>query len=123
MRSTSILVVLGGVLGVAACGVVDNSSLGKAGASAAPEVFEGPVPRANCGPGSMPESGVQGQVPLEERQSGRSKEPYSCNLEMVGNYAGQGASWQHAWYEDCAYYDQKFQPPESKASDPSGGAA
>src|SRR5258708_27003624 len=120
MRSTFIVVVLGAGLGATACGVVDNSSLGKAGESAAPEVFEGPVPRANCGAGSHPETDIQGRVTLEDRESGRSKDPYTCNLELVGNYAGQGASWQHAWYEDCAYYDQKFQPPESKSADPSG---
>jgi hypothetical protein len=51
-----------------------------------PAVFEGPVPRANCGPGSRPETGLQGQVPLADRQSGRSSQGYWCNLELVGRY-------------------------------------
>ncbi len=43
---------------LSACGVASNSSVGKAEnpAAAANEVFEGPVPRATCGPGSYPET-------------------------------------------------------------------
>ncbi len=64
------------------------------------------VPLAVCGPGSNPETGLQGQVTLMDRLSGRSQEGYSCNLERIGQYRGEGASWQHAWYQDCAYYGQ-----------------
>ncbi len=71
-------------------------------------VFEGPVPRADCGPGSMPETDIQGRVSLEDRTSGRSQQGYSCNLELVGQHQGRGASWQHAWHEDCAYYGTSF---------------
>ena len=71
-------------------------------------VFEGPVPRASCGKGDRPEQGLQGSVSLEDRASGRSAEGYSCNLELVGNHVGEGASWQMAWYDDCAYYGTKF---------------
>jgi hypothetical protein len=91
-------------IGVAACGIAGESSMfGKAGE--APEVFEGPVPRADCGPGSSPETMLQGQVPLEERQSGRSQQGYSCNLELVSQYQGVGAGWQNDWYDECDYYD------------------
>ena len=63
------------------------------------------VPRAECGPGSRPENGMQGQVPAEDRDSGRSADGYQCNLEQIGgSQHGEGASWQFAWYEDCAYY-------------------
>jgi len=75
-------------------------------------VFEGPVPRAACGPGSRPETGLQGQVPLADRQSGRSAQGYSCNLEVVGQYGAaagfEGAEWQMAWYDHCAYYDTRL---------------
>lgn len=75
-------------------------------------VFEGPVPRAECGPGSRPETGLQGQVSVAVRESGRSAGGYTCNLEVVGHYgAGQGfegAEWQHAWYGHCAYYDTRL---------------
>ncbi len=62
---------------------------------------------ANCGPGSKPEPALQGQVPLSDRESGRSKKVW-CNLELVGQYQGEGASWQTAWYEHCAYYGTAF---------------
>ena len=68
-------------------------------------VFEGPVAEADCGPGSKPETGMQGQVPLADRDSGRSQKGYRCNMELVGQYQGAGASWQFAWHGDCAYYD------------------
>jgi hypothetical protein len=75
-------------------------------------VFEGPVPRAQCGPGSNPESGLQGQVPRADRESGRSAQGYSCNLDLVGRYGPaegfEGASWQMAWYGHCAYYDTRL---------------
>jgi hypothetical protein len=82
---------------LAACGVgaLDSSSA----------VSDNPVPRVGkCDATSMPETGLQGQVPIADRQSGRSELGYSCNLERVGQWAGDGASWQHAWFEDCAYY-------------------
>ncbi|HEV7685856.1 MAG TPA: hypothetical protein VGQ80_04765, partial [Acidimicrobiia bacterium] len=75
-------------------------------------VFEGPVPRAQCGPGSSPETALQGQVPLADRKSGRSSQGYSCNLDLAGRYgpsAGfEGAEWQMAWYDHCAYYDTRY---------------
>ena len=71
-------------------------------------VFEGPVARAQCGPGAQPETDIQGRVSIEDRTSGRSQEGYWCNLELVGQHQGQGASWQMAWYEDCAYYGTAF---------------
>lgn len=72
------------------------------------EVFEGPVPRAQCGPGSRPETALQGEVTIADRESGRSSEGYACNLELVGNYRGEGAEWQQAWYGHCAYYDTRI---------------
>lgn len=80
-------------------------------AGAAP-VFEGPVPRAECGPGSRPETGLQGQVPLADRESGRSADGYTCNLDLVGRYGPadgfEGAEWQMASYGNCAYYDTRL---------------
>ena len=77
--------------------------------AADPPVFEGPVPKADCGPGSMPETALQGEVTVADRDSGRSLKGYTCNLELVGVEKDPlGASWQHTWYEDCAYYDTRL---------------
>ena len=76
------------------------------------KTFQGPVPRANCGEGSKPETGkLQGQVTIADRESGRSSEGYTCNMEQVGHYSVdegfEGAEWQLARYGDCAYYSQR----------------
>jgi hypothetical protein len=81
------------------------------------DTFQGPVPRADCGPGSDPETGsLQGQVTVADRESGRSAEGYTCNMELVGHYGVkdgfEGAEWQLARYKDqsgrqCAYYSQR----------------
>ncbi|MFC4061780.1 LVIVD repeat-containing protein [Planomonospora corallina] len=61
------------------------------------------VPRAVCGPGSAPETGLQGQVPLADRRSGRSERGYRCNLELVGRYQGEGQGTVGASYGTCQY--------------------
>ena len=106
MRAVLIVGLLSPLL--TACGFAGNSSASKEGESPAPEVqevFEGPVARANCGPGSMPETDIQGRVPISDRDTGRSLFPYTCNLELVGSNSNRGAGWQMAWYDDCAYHN------------------
>src|SRR4051794_8465899 len=76
------------------------------------QTFQGPVPKANCGPGSNPETGkLQGEVTIADRDSGRSSQGYTCNMEQVGLYGPkdgfEGAEWQLARYKDCAYYSQR----------------
>jgi hypothetical protein len=90
---------------VAACGLVSESAslLPKAGQ----QTFEGPVPRATCGPGSRHETVLQGQVPREDQESRRAAQGYACNMELVG-HEGTNATWQMAAYEDCAYYGRDF---------------
>lgn len=61
------------------------------------------VDRAKCGPGSAPETGLQGQVPLSDRESGRSQKPYNCNLELISRYQGQGQGTVGASYGTCQY--------------------
>ena len=61
------------------------------------------VPRAVCGPGSSPETGLQGQVPLADRRNGRSQLGYRCNLELLGQYQGEGTTWVDPQYSHCAY--------------------
>ena len=81
-----------------------RESTAVAPAQTASGAFEGPVPRATCGPGSRPETGLQGEVPNADRDSGRSSEGYSCNVDVVGRYAGEGSAWSATYYEHCAYY-------------------
>jgi hypothetical protein len=93
---------------LAACGIggfAGSSAPVAAPPGAAPATFEGPVAKASCGPNDAVETGLQGQVPQSDRVSRRSLEGYNCNLERVGHFDnnGEGAGWQHAWYEDCAY--------------------
>jgi hypothetical protein len=100
--------IAGAALMLSACGFLGDSSSTKSheplGSLATP------VPRASCGPGSQPEPGLQGQVPLADRDSGRSRLGYWCNLELVGQWKGDGAAWQFAWYDDCAYYSTAYFP-------------
>src|ERR1041384_5884363 len=66
---------------------------------------EKPVPRATCGRADHTESGLQGQTPPRERTSGDSERGYNCNLELVGQFQGEGAFSQDgpAYSGDCAY--------------------
>src|SRR4051812_1763575 len=61
------------------------------------------TPKAKCGPGSLPETGLQGEVPLADQFSTRSMQGYRCNLELVGQYAGDGSAIMMAWQDHCAY--------------------
>jgi hypothetical protein len=67
------------------------------------------IPKAICGPGDHPESGLQGQVPAPLRKPGGFL-GFSCNLTLVAKARGEGAGWQAAFSTDaaghtCAYYD------------------
>jgi hypothetical protein len=67
-----------------------------------------PVPRASCGEGDHPETALQGQVPAGLRASGFKG--FNCNLELIAQSRGEGASWMHAFFTDrdehrCSYYD------------------
>ncbi|MGZ6123619.1 MAG: LVIVD repeat-containing protein [Myxococcales bacterium] len=62
------------------------------------------MPKATCKAGDRVEPGLQGQTSLADRQSGASTTAYNCNLELVGQFPGQGSEWQLTWFNDCAYY-------------------
>lgn len=78
--------------------------------SARPVASTGPVPDADCRRGDRVETGLQGQTTTEERESGASKRPYYCNLKLVGQFTGEGAKYQMAWFGDCAYYGTNPSP-------------
>ena len=68
-----------------------------------PPEARGATPEAECGPGSRPETGVQGQVTKADRDSGRSEDGYICNLEVLGTHQGTGAGVVSAQYGTCVY--------------------
>ncbi|HUS25132.1 MAG TPA: hypothetical protein VM369_09295, partial [Candidatus Binatia bacterium] len=104
------LVAAASLAALSGCGLFTDSGVPAAAGGVSPppvstgEVFEGPVPRAECGAGSLPETGIQGRTrSVEDVASGRADLGYSCNLEVIG-HEGTRALWQEAWFEDCAYY-------------------
>jgi hypothetical protein len=74
------------------------------------------VPKAHCGPGDRTESGLQGQTTVEERFSGDSELGYNCNLQLVGQYTGEGAYSQDgpAYAGNCAYYGTDNNTPQQQ---------
>ena len=74
----------------------------------------GPVPKAQCGPSDRTESGLQGQTTSAERASGDSERGYNCNLELVGQFRGEGAFSQDgpAYFDHCAYMATENDPQQ-----------
>src|SRR5918999_2625022 len=80
-----------------------------------------PTPRADCGPGSRPETGIQGRVSPEDHESGRAAMGFTCNTELVGSYTKPNAVGSVAGFKveryvdaaghDCAYYDSTLMFP------------
>ncbi|MCW2542758.1 MAG: hypothetical protein JWM40_310 [Frankiales bacterium] len=67
------------------------------------------TPKAVCGPGSKPETGLQGRVPPADRLDGRAAKGYSCNATLVGSF-GKAGGFKVLRYVDkakheCAYFD------------------
>jgi hypothetical protein len=95
--------------GVIAASVVLWGCGGGGGSSATNQAIPLTVPKATCGPNDQPETALQGQVPAALRVPGGFK-GFNCNLQLVGQTRGDGASWQHTWFKDgaghnCSYYD------------------
>jgi hypothetical protein len=86
------------------------------GSAAWADSFPSSIPRAKCGPGASPEDGMQGQVPLADRRSGRSQRGYWCNLELLGQYQGEGTTYVNPSYEHCAYDATAFPGLPTKKS-------
>ncbi|MES0872690.1 LVIVD repeat-containing protein [Sinimarinibacterium thermocellulolyticum] len=85
------------------------------GGDGRPVVIDGPTPKADCGPGSNPETGLQGRVSREDHLSGRAAEGYTCNTELVGHFGAENPIGTVGGFKverytdssgrDCAYYD------------------
>jgi hypothetical protein len=83
------------------------------------------VDKASCGPGSVPETGLQGQVPKDLRESGFKG--FRCNLDLLSQYAGEGAEWVGSWWGNCFYMSTASGPKAERpgvavvdVSDPTG---
>ena len=68
-----------------------------------------PVPRADCGKGSRPETDIQGRVPASDYASGRVDRGYRCNARAVARH-GRSGGFKVLRYRDskgqtCAFYD------------------
>lgn len=77
--------------------------LAACGSGTTPDAGSGPDKLARCGPNDLPETGLQGQVTVEDRRNGRSQQGYRCNLELVGQYQGEGSSLVSPSFGQCAY--------------------
>jgi hypothetical protein len=107
--------------------LADDTGVGDKRAKADPIPWTGPVPKAKCGRWDRTESGLQGQTTRDERESGDSEGGYNCNLELVGQFQGEGAKSQGgpAYSDHCAYYATANDPLQERrgvvvidASDP-----
>ena len=99
-----------------------TTATGQAPDPAGPDVQ--PTPRAECGPGSRPETSAQGRVPKEDFESGRSREGYWCNIELLSR-DGQSGGYKVERYVDnagreCAYYDTTLLFPSNAGNLSSG---
>ncbi len=97
-----------------------------AGPERAPEPELLPVPRAECGPGARPETGIQGRVSRADHESGLAAQGLRCNVELVGQHTQEkgadgtivgtvGGYKVHRYVDDqgneCAFYDTSLLPP------------
>jgi hypothetical protein len=105
------LALLGAAPVIANCG--DEAPENGNNNNQAPVAWTKPVPKASCSPGDRVEPGLQGQTSITDRQSGASETAYNCNLELVGQYQGEGAQWQVTWFNDCAYYGTYDDPQKT----------
>jgi len=96
--------------------LLSDSSFADPGARRANEVgLMGPAPKAQCGRADRTESGLQGQTTSFERASGDSERGYNCNLELVGQYRGEGAFSQDgpSFFRHCAYMATENDPRQA----------
>ena len=88
------------------------------------------TPKAECGPGSLPETDIQGRVPRSDIESGRAAKGYRCNTELVGAYEkpdtrGSVGGFKVERYtddagHDCAYFDSTLLYPTNLLDTESG---
>lgn len=89
--------------------------LASAGAQPA-KVYPGPTPEAECGPGSKPETGMQGRVSKAETESGRAAKGYTCNTKELAHLETKGGYKVERYIDkagnECAIYDSTLLFPK-----------
>jgi hypothetical protein len=99
-----------------------NKPVAPKAATTAPEPPLVPTPRATCGPGAWPETGIQGRVSREDHDKGLAARGFRCNAELVGSLTkeppnlGSVGGYKVLRFVDsqgneCAYYDTSLLPP------------
>ncbi|WP_220658574.1 hypothetical protein [Tsukamurella strandjordii] len=88
--------------------VAAQAQAAPAGYNQSVDVWDRAVGRADCRAGDRAEKGIQGDVPLEDRKSGRSTKGYNCNIDLVGQYQGDGAGIVSPSYKNCSYVSTTF---------------
>lgn len=115
-RIFDVMAAVAGTMLVAACGSSDPVPAVAASTARA-------TPRAVCGPGSNPETGLQGRVADADYDAVVAAGGYHCNVELVGRYPEGGddavgtiGGFKVERYVDgagreCAYYDSTLMFP------------
>src|SRR5437764_5683556 len=90
--------------------------------AAGPAIDPGPTPKAQCGPGSKPETSMQGRVPASDVASGRAAQGYTCNTELLSHYGRAGGFRVHRYVDaaghECAFYDSTLLFPVNTLATP-----
>ncbi len=73
----------------------------------------GTVAKASCRANDKVETGMQGLTTQAEIDSGAAAAGFNCNADIVGQYQGEGASWQLTAWKNCAYFDQRLNSAEA----------
>jgi hypothetical protein len=105
------------LLGIAAAALV-AAAIAPAASAADPPLL--PTPRAVCGPGSVPETGMQGRVSAADVTSGKAKNGFRCNMVQIG-HVGTSGGYKVERYVDkagheCAYFDTTLLFPTNAAN-------
>ena len=79
-----------------------------------PAMASASIPLAHCRPGDTTESGIQGSITQAEIDNGTVVKGFNCNADILGQYQGEGASWQLTAWKNCAYFDQRRTPAPVK---------
>ncbi len=98
-----------------ASGLAVTTALPAAGAP-----VDGPTPQAACGPGSRPETDIQGRFPKAEFDDGSFVKGHSCNATQIGHVASAGGYRVERYIDkagrECAYYDSTLLFPGNIAA-------